>query len=93
VIRICEHLSDAVIEIESFQGSPHPVNPAYTTDYNGLIHVNKLYRDGSRRLGNVYLHSLGFKVRRKRFEIQTFHLPPEDAADNTKTNGCGSLDF
>jgi hypothetical protein len=30
------------------------------------------------RLPIVKLHSLGFKVRRKRFSIEPFVLPPED---------------
>ena len=61
------------------------------------------------RIPEVELKSLGFKVQRKRFNIQVFHLPPEadvvgEAADASnlisgpKTSGCSAsssnpLDF
>ena len=90
-IRRLEHLADAVIEIESFAGSPKPVNPQYTSDYHGLVHPHKLFKMNSlvhsSRLNNIQLHSLGFKVRRKRFSIETFHLPPE-LGDEGKTESA-----
>ncbi|KAI8915628.1 Elongator complex protein 4 [Gorgonomyces haynaldii] len=93
MIRQLEHIADSVLEIESFAGSPHPVNEQYTSDYHGLIHPHKLFRQYSyhhtTRLSNVELHSLGFKLRRKRFTVETFHLPPE-LGEPTKTP---SLDF
>ncbi|KAJ3036058.1 Elongator subunit elp4 [Rhizophlyctis rosea] len=80
-IRRIEHTCDAVIEVESFAGSPSPINPLYTSDYSGLFHPRKLPRlatlNHSSRLTDIELKSLGFKVRRKRFSIETFHLPPE----------------
>ncbi|KAJ3024822.1 Elongator subunit elp4, partial [Rhizophlyctis rosea] len=80
-IRRIEHACDAVLEVESFSGSPKPVNPLYTSDYSGLFHPRRLPRlntiNHSSRLSDIQLGSLGFKVRRKRFSIETFHLPPE----------------
>ncbi|XJO73271.1 hypothetical protein BDV3_004279 [Batrachochytrium dendrobatidis] len=87
LIRRLEYTADAVIEIESFAGSPKPVNPLYATEYHGLIHPHRTFGLNSHketsRLSPVELHSLAFKVRRKRFLIETFTLPPEDAQDES----------
>ena len=100
MIRRIEHLSDAVIEIESWAGSIKQVNAAYTTEYHGLIHPLKLFGTQSytttTRLSNIQLHSLGFKVRRKRFSVETFHLPPEDdepttSSGNLKPTGSSNI--
>ena len=96
-IRRIEYVCDAVIEVESFAGSPTMTNPLYTSDYTGLIRVLSLFRLHSlshmSRLSDVELSSMGFKVQRKKFTIETFHLPPEDA-EKDKTNArAPSLDF
>ncbi len=92
LMRLVEHASDGVLEIESFSGiadhfyiplgSPKQVDERYTSDYHGLIHPIRLFPIHSSiqttRLDQVQLHSLGFKVRRKRFLIETFTLPPEE---------------
>lgn len=39
----------------------------------------------------MQIHSLGFKVRRKRFSIETFHLPPEDGDGGHEGHGCGTM--
>lgn len=63
-------------------GTPNPVDDKFISDYHGLIHPHKLFPIDTAvqttRLDNVQLHSLGFKVRRKRFLIEEFTLPPED---------------
>jgi elongator complex protein 4 len=96
-IQRIQHIVDAVVEVESFAGSPNPINEKYTSDYNGLIHPIHLFQQesltGSSRLSNLQLHSLGFKVRRKRFSIEQFTLPPDDVDDPSKPalgSGCGS---
>ncbi|KAI8896504.1 Elongator complex protein 4 [Globomyces pollinis-pini] len=92
-IRRVEHASDAVLEVESFAGSPNPIDSQYTSDYHGLIHPRHLFQVDTNiettRLNPVQLHSLGFKVRRKRFLIETFTLPPEadDDTDAKKRSG------
>jgi hypothetical protein len=65
-----------------------------------LIHPLKLFPVETpiktTKLNNVQLHSLGFKVRRKRFLVETFVLPPEEEDDDkskpkpTSTAGCSS---
>ncbi len=54
----------------------------YVSDYHGLIHVHSIFSNDaakpSTRLSTVELNSLGFKVRRKRFLIEPFTLPPEE---------------
>ena len=96
-VRRVEHLCDAVLELESFAGSCLPTEQPYVSDYSGLLHPNKLFCTNSNttttRFSQLQLHSLGFKVRRKRFSIETFHLPPEDAPDDgneKNTMGCSS---
>ncbi|KAH9251311.1 hypothetical protein BSLG_000789 [Batrachochytrium salamandrivorans] len=85
LVRRLEHIADAVVEIESFSGSPRPVNALYASEYHGLIHSHRTFCINSHkeisRFSPVELHSLAFKVRRKRFSIETFTLPPEDADD------------
>jgi elongator complex protein 4 len=95
-IRAVEILSDAVVEVESFAGTPRKLNPAYTIStplapaYHGLIHPIKAY--GRRmRVPSVFktleasqMRSLAFRCRRKRVTIETFHLPPEDGEEEVK---------
>ncbi|CAG8759994.1 398_t:CDS:2, partial [Acaulospora morrowiae] len=84
-IRRIEHMSDSVIELESFAGSPSAANSVYSATYHGLFHVYKLPTINSLLSSSAKLsilsggggNNLGFKLRRKKFSIETFHLPPE----------------
>ncbi|CAG8711453.1 7479_t:CDS:2 [Funneliformis mosseae] len=84
-IRRIEHMCDAVVEVESFAGSPATTNAIYSATYHGLFHVHKLPTLNSLIPSSTKLsvlsggsgNNLGFKLRRKKFTIETFHLPPE----------------
>ncbi|XP_055920025.1 elongator complex protein 4 [Eupeodes corollae] len=68
------NLVDYAIELESFAGSERETNPAFK-EYNGLLHFRKMSAINSLAL---FQHSdLAFKLRRKKFVIEKFHLPPE----------------
>jgi hypothetical protein len=92
MIKRAEYAADAVLEIESFVGSPFRRDEKVTADYHGLIHPHHLFQVDSlietTRLNNVERHSLGFKARRKRFEIEPFVLPP-DMEGQVEQSGCG----
>ena len=69
------------------------VNPPPTAPkYHGLFHVWKLptlksLLPGSHRLLSLtQLRSLVFRVRRKRFSIETFHLPPDEDDDQATSD-------
>ena len=57
----------------------------YSATYHGLFHVHKLPTLNSLIPSSTKLsvlsggggNNLGFKLRRKKFTIETFHLPPE----------------
>ncbi|RHZ75729.1 hypothetical protein Glove_209g82 [Diversispora epigaea] len=94
-IRRIEHISDAVIELESFAGSSATVNSVYSAEYHGLFHVHKLPTINSLippsiklsiLAGNGAENNLGFKLRRKKFSIETFHLPPEGGINERRTD-------
>ncbi|CAB4401320.1 unnamed protein product [Rhizophagus irregularis] len=84
-VRRIEHMCDAVVEVESFAGSPANTNAIYSATYHGLFHVHKLPTLNSLVPSSAKLsvlsggggNNLGFKLRRKKFTIETFHLPPE----------------
>ncbi|CAJ0762960.1 23215_t:CDS:2, partial [Entrophospora sp. SA101] len=85
-VRKIEHICDAVIEIESFDNYQNPVW-FIQTSFNGLFHIHKLPTikfSGSINHGAVYI--IRFKLRRKRFSIEVFHLPPEGDIKETKPN-------
>ncbi|CAG8495301.1 3576_t:CDS:2 [Acaulospora colombiana] len=112
-IRRVEHVSDAVIGLESFagsfshaaiyaltpshvrtlKGSPETVNSVYSATYHGLFHVYKLPAINSLIAPSAKLsvlsggggNNLGFKLRRKKFSIETFHLPPEGGVNERRT--------
>ncbi|KAI9004845.1 Elongator complex protein 4 [Phycomyces nitens] len=110
-IRRIEHIVDAVIEIESFAGSAVHNDAPYTQNYHGFFHVHKLPVLNSLLPPSTKLsvlsgggsNDLAFKLRRKRFAIETFHLPPEGgmgvrqteptpaAKKSVKEKMCGSL--
>ncbi|KAJ3205064.1 Elongator subunit elp4 [Dinochytrium kinnereticum] len=92
-IKRLYHACDGVLEIESFSGSSRYFPPAYTTDYHGLLHVHRLPNPNSLTSGTPLsvsdLHSLAFKVRRKRFTVETFQLPPEAEEDASSKPSAG----
>ena len=69
----------------SLTGSPATTNAIYSATYHGLFHVHKLPTLNSLVPSSTKLsilsggggNNLGFKLRRKKFTIETFHLPPE----------------
>ncbi|KAI7904975.1 Elongator complex protein 4 [Cokeromyces recurvatus] len=93
VIKRIEHMVDAVIEIESFAGDPVHNEAAYIQNYHGFFHVHKLPVLNSLLPPSTKLsvlsgggsNDLGFKLRRKRFAIETFHLPPEGGVVTRRT--------
>ncbi|KAI8330560.1 Elongator complex protein 4 [Blakeslea trispora] len=93
VMKRIEHMVDAVIEIESFAGDPVHNEAAYTQNYHGFFHVHKLPVLNSLLPPSTKLsvlsaggsNDLGFKLRRKRFAIETFHLPPEGGVVTRRT--------
>ncbi|ORX67481.1 PAXNEB-domain-containing protein [Linderina pennispora] len=116
VVRRIEHLCDAVIELESFEGAyakPTDIvggrKAGAATEYHGFLHIHKLPRVNSLTAAGgrlSILHSgggsannLAFRQRRKKFCIETYHLPIEGGVterrvpeDNKKPRavGCGS---
>ncbi|CAG8528149.1 6894_t:CDS:2, partial [Racocetra persica] len=99
-IRRIEHISDAVVELESFAGSSATVNNIYSASYHGLFHVHKLPTINSLISPSIKLsilsggggNNLGFKLRRKKFSIETFHLPPEGGLTVRKVIKSGGDD-
>ncbi|RIA93730.1 Elongator complex protein 4 [Glomus cerebriforme] len=90
-IRRIEHMCDAVVEVESFAGSPATTNAIYSATYHGLFHVHKLPTLNSLVPPSTKLsvlsgggNNLGFKLRRKKFTIETFHLPPEGGVNERR---------
>ncbi|KAJ1840452.1 Elongator subunit elp4, partial [Coemansia sp. RSA 2703] len=125
IVRRIEHLCDAVIELESFEGtyaSPADIiarqikgSSGSNQDYHGFLHIHKLPRLNSmtESVGRLSLlhtgggssNNLAFRLRRKKFSIETYHLPIEGgvterrvpAKDDSKLKtgkgtgaGCGS---
>lgn len=93
-IQTIVKIVDCVIEVESFSGTPRQLHPAYTNppkqspQYHGLIHIIKFMRQKSllpavwKILTMTELRSLAFKVRRKRFKIEPFCLPPDESVQD-----------
>ncbi|KAI8365911.1 Elongator complex protein 4 [Radiomyces spectabilis] len=92
-IRRIEYIADAVIEIESFAGSAIHNEASYTQNYHGFFHVQKVPVLNSLLPPSTKLsvlsaggsNDLAFKLRRKRFAIETFHLPPEGGVSTRRT--------
>ncbi|RUO95905.1 PAXNEB protein-domain-containing protein, partial [Jimgerdemannia flammicorona] len=90
LMRRIEHVCDAVVEIESFAGSLVASTAPYAQTYHGLFRVHKLPALNSLLPSSTKLsvlsgggrNNLGFRLRRKRFAIETFHLPPEGGSLN-----------
>ncbi|KAI9501006.1 Elongator subunit elp4 [Coemansia spiralis] len=97
LVRRVEHLCDAVIELESFEGgyaSPPDIvarqmkeDADAKQEYHGFLHIHKLPRLNSMTasMGRLSLlntgggsaNNLAFRLRRKKFSIETYHLPIE----------------
>ncbi|KAI9319262.1 Elongator complex protein 4 [Dichotomocladium elegans] len=92
-VRRIEHMVDAVIEVESFAGSKLHNDASYTQNYHGFFYVHKLPVLNSLLPPSTKLsvlsaggsNDLAFKLRRKRFAIETFHLPPEGGVGERRT--------
>lgn len=69
MIQRAEHLSDVVVELESFAGSPKEANPMFK-DYHGLLHVKKLPAFNTLVHQDALYSDLAFKLRRKKFLIE-----------------------
>ncbi|XP_037949619.1 putative elongator complex protein 4 [Teleopsis dalmanni] len=90
------NLVDYSIELESFAGSERETNPAFQ-EYHGLIHLRKISAINALSAYMPETTDLAFKLRRKKFVIEKFHLPPElddnnqdSPMDVTRTISCGS---
>ncbi|KAG2216582.1 hypothetical protein INT45_004503 [Circinella minor] len=92
-VKRVEHIVDAVIEVESFAGSKVHNDAPYTQNYHGFFYVHKLPVLNSLLPPSTKLsvlsaggsNDLAFKLRRKRFAIETFHLPPEGGVSERRT--------
>ncbi|KAL7287330.1 hypothetical protein TKK_0018453 [Trichogramma kaykai] len=75
-VQRVEHLSDIVVDLESFAGSAKETNPVFK-DYHGLLNVKKLPAFNTLVSQESLYSDLAFKLRRKKFLIEILHLPPE----------------
>lgn len=75
VVRI-ERLVDTVVKLDSFNEYKHKVNPIFK-DYQGTFHIVKTSALNSLIEKRPSTTDYGFKLRRKKFTIETMHLPPE----------------
>ncbi|KAJ1667375.1 Elongator subunit elp4 [Coemansia sp. RSA 1813] len=125
IVRRVEHLCDAVIELESFEGvyaTPSDIvarqakeDADAKQEYHGFVHIRKLPRLNSltASMGRLSLlntgggsaNNLAFRLRRKKFSIETYHLPIEGGVSerrvpskqdepqlqSRKISGCGSV--
>jgi len=75
-VKRVERLCDVVLKLESFAGSEKETNPIFK-DYQGLFHIIKLPVLNSLTCHRPIATDFGFKLRRRKFVIETLHLPPE----------------
>ncbi|XP_017132407.1 putative elongator complex protein 4 [Drosophila elegans] len=100
-------LVDYAIELESFAGSERETHPAFK-EYSGLLHLHKMSALNTLAVHMPDTTDLAFKLRRKKFVIEKFHLPPELQESSTaaaakpdscisgllsNSNASASLDF
>jgi len=96
-VRRIERLADYVIRLESFAGSDK--NPAFK-EYHGLLHLVQVPRLNSLVPAQAETPDLAFKLKRKKFTIERFHLPPDVGEPTKKENEnlgaskspCGTTD-
>jgi elongator complex protein 4 len=76
-----------------YSGSLKHSTASYAQTYHGFFHVHKVPVLNSLLPSSTKLsvlsgdgsNNLGFKLRRKRFAIETFHLPPEGGVSTRRT--------
>lgn len=91
----CIHSSDIAIRLQSFSGTELEHNQSLQ-DYHGFFCLTKLAAINSLASKHPGSIEYVFKLRRKKFDIQVLHLPPDigdNAADKQKevspSLGCG----
>ncbi|EDW36828.1 GL25849 [Drosophila persimilis] len=82
-------LVDYAIELESFAGSERETHPAFK-EYSGLLHLHKMSALNTLAVHMPETTDLAFKLRRKKFVIERFHLPPELQESPANPQSCGS---
>ncbi|XP_039489595.1 putative elongator complex protein 4 [Drosophila santomea] len=82
-------LVDYAIELESFAGSERETHPAFK-EYSGLLHLHKMSALNTLAVHMPDTTDLAFKLRRKKFVIEKFHLPPELQESSAKPDNCNS---
>ncbi|XP_017043784.1 putative elongator complex protein 4 [Drosophila ficusphila] len=83
-------LVDYAIELESFAGSEKETHPAFK-EYSGLLHLHKMSALNTLAVHMPDTTDLAFKLRRKKFVIEKFHLPPElQESSPAKPESCVS---
>lgn len=96
-----ESFSDVAMDLQSFIGTAHAANRALS-EYNGFFRLIRPLRiPGSLALVVPETTDMAFKIKRRQFVIETFHLPPDlsetpsRTADTSKqikpASGCSSL--
>ncbi|KAH8366438.1 hypothetical protein KR084_005713 [Drosophila pseudotakahashii] len=81
-------LVDYAIELESFAGSERETHPAFK-EYSGLLHLHKMSALNTLAVHMPDTTDLAFKLRRKKFVIEKFHLPPElQESPTAKPDSC-----
>ncbi|KAH8410223.1 hypothetical protein KR009_009177 [Drosophila setifemur] len=81
-------LVDYAIELESFAGSEKETHPAFK-EYSGLLHLHKMSALNTLAVHMPDTTDLAFKLRRKKFIIEKFHLPPE-LQESPKPDNCNA---
>ncbi|PVZ98619.1 hypothetical protein BB558_005379 [Smittium angustum] len=116
LVHRIENLCDAVVELESFEGSSQDpsktlkiqksVTNSSSNEYHGLFHTHKLLCLNSlvssagklsllASTGGGSSNNLAFKLRRKKFSIETYHLPVEGGTNERRVPETSkkSIDF
>lgn len=96
-----ENVSDAVIELKPLAGltlksssssSATKTQNPLTRDYDGFVLIKKgLRRPNSFKPALLETSNLAFKIKRRRFCIEKFHLPPSLEDDNSNSASGNSL--
>ena len=98
-IKAVENVSDAVIELKPLLGitvkSQHTlqIKSLLTREYDGFLVIRKsLRRPNSFKPILPETANLAFKIKRRRFGIEKFHLPPsiDDSGASEPTSLCAS---
>ncbi|EEB12986.1 conserved hypothetical protein [Pediculus humanus corporis] len=85
----CLHFSDIAIQLQSFAGT-NCENVVPYKDYHGFFIIQKLVAINSLVAFNSNKTNLAFKLRRKKFVVEEFHLPPEleDSAEREQDDSA-----